>query len=220
MSKLQAVLCDVDGTLIDSNAAHAEAWMKTLAHFGIHVDFNEMLHQIGKGGDKVIPAYVPARDLERLQPRIKEHRAGVFHRDYLPNLQPLPHARDLLVRMKENGLRIAVASSTDKEDLAAYKKIAQIEDLTEGDTTSADASSSKPDPDIFQAAIGKLGLSAAHCIALGDTPYDIEAAGKAGVSTIAVCSGGWTREELSGAVAIYEDVADLYRNYDSSPLAR
>lgn len=221
MASLKAVLCDIDGTLIDSNPAHAEAWLRTFEHFGIPATYDQVLHQIGKGSDHLIPHFVPVQsEREQIEEKLKTYRKNLFHRDYIGTIQPFPKVRQLLQRMRENNLIVAVASSSDKQDLPLFKKIAQIEDLVEKDTSAADAKHSKPDPDIFQAAMGKVGLRPQECIALGDTPWDIEAASKAGVPTIAVTSGGWTREQLSNALAIYEDVADLYRNYDSSPLAQ
>lgn len=217
---LKAVLCDIDGTLIDSNAAHAESWQRTFEHFGIPATFEQVLKQIGKGGDHLLPVFVPKHELEKIEDKLKEHRKKLFHRDYLQTIRPFPKVRALLQRMREQGLRVCVASSSDKEDLAKFKEIANITDLVEQETSADDARHSKPDPDIFQAAMGRLGLRPQEVIALGDTPYDIEAARRAGVDTIAVLSGGWSAEDLSGAVAIYNDAAHLLQEFDRSPLLR
>lgn len=219
--KLKAVLCDIDGTLIDSNQQHAESWLRTFEHFGVPATFEKVLAQIGKGSDHLLPVFVPNKvEREALEPKLKDFRKKLFHRDYINTIQPFPKSRELLQRMIAEGLRIAVASSTDKEDLPKLKQIARIEDLVEKETTAGDAAHSKPDPDIFQSAVGKLGLRREEVIALGDTPWDIEAASRAGVSTIAVTSGGWSRSDLSAAVAVYDDVAHLLREFDHSPLMR
>ncbi|MBS1813582.1 MAG: HAD family phosphatase [Acidobacteria bacterium] len=219
--KLKAVLCDIDGTLIDSNVQHAESWQRTFAHFGVPATFEEVLRQIGKGSDHLLPVFVPNKhEREALEPKLKDFRKKLFHREYIDTIQPFPKSRELLQRMITEGLRVAVASSTDKDDLPKLKQIARIDDLVEKETTAGDAAHSKPDPDIFQSAIGKLGLRRGEVIALGDTPWDIEAAGRAGVDTIAVTCGGWSRDDLASAVAVYDDPAHLLREFDHSPLAR
>jgi HAD superfamily hydrolase (TIGR01509 family) len=220
---LKAVLCDIDGTLVDSNAQHAEAWRLTFAHFGIEVKFEDVLRQIGKGADQLLPEFVPARDLPRLEKPLKEYRKDLFHREFFDKLKAFPGSRELLERMRGSGLRVAVASSSNKEDLGRLKEIAGISDLVEKETSASDADKSKPEPDIFQATLERLRIEPEQSIALGDTRWDVEAAAKAGVSTIAVTSGGaWTAEELrvAGAIEIYKDVADLTAQFDSSALAR
>ena len=149
--------------------------------------------QIGKGGDQLIPVFVPEADRERLEPEIKKFRKEVFHRDYMPRIVSFAKARELLVRVKESGRRIVLATSSDKGDLAIYKKIVGMEDLVEEEATSEDAQASKPAPDIFAAALKKAGVGAEQAIALGDTPYDAQAAGKLGIRVIGVTCGGWKR---------------------------
>lgn len=216
----QAVLCDLDGTLLDSNSQHAEAWQKAFEHFGISTTFEQVLHQIGKGGDNLIPVFVPERDRRRLQEPLEEYRKELYRREYLPHIKAFPGARDLLLKMKAIGIRIALASSSNKEDLKKYKEIADITDLVDEETSSDDTEHSKPAPDIFQASLDRLKLPADSVIALGDTPWDIEAAGKAGVKTIAVTSGGWSEQDLreAGAIAVYPSVAELSQNFNCSGL--
>ncbi len=218
---LKAVLCDIDGTLVDSNHLHGEAWQRTFEHFGIHVTLDQAIHQIGKGGDQVIPTFVPKEDVERLEKPLKEYRSDLFHREYFSQIKPFPGARELLVKIKDSGLRISIATSADKDDLAKLEGIANITDLIEKEASSADAEQSKPEPDIFQAALSKLGIKPDEAIALGDTPWDIQAAQKAGIPTIAVTSGGWTVDELrdAGALEIYSSVEDLAEKFAESALA-
>ena len=120
------------------------------------------------------------------------------------------------------GIKLALASSASKEDLLVYKKIVGMEHLVEEETSADDASKSKPHPDIFSAALRRLKRPASMCMALGDTPYDAEAAGKAGMRTIGVTTGGWSREDLlhAGCVEVYESVADLLTHFDESAIVR
>ena len=116
-----------------------------------------------------------------------------------------------------------MASSAKQNELRRYKEIAGIEDLLETETSSDDAEKSKPHPDIFHAALGRLkGIEAGEALVIGDTPYDAQAAGKAGLRTIGVTCGGWPEKTLreAGCIAVYRDPADLLRNYEQSPLAR
>ena len=220
--RVKAILCDLDGTLVDSNALHAEAWRQTFEKFGIHVSFDQALHQIGKGGDNILPVFVPKEDLDRLSKPIKDYRKRLFEEKFLDKVKPFPGARELLLKMKAAGLRIAVSSSSDKTDLAKLKEIASITDLVEEETSSDDAERSKPEPDIFQATLDRLAIDPREALALGDTPWDIEAAGKAGVATVAVTSGGWKEDELrqAGALEVYKDVAQLSQQFEESAFCR
>ena len=221
-NNIKAVLCDIDGTLLDSNGLHAEAWQRALQHFGFSAGFDELLKEVGKGGDNLLPQFVPKAELPKIEEELKKFRANLFHREYIDRIVPFTDARRLLRRMREAGLRIAVASSTAKGDLEAFKTVLKIHDLVEEDTTSEDAEKTKPAPDIFTEALRKLSLPPEQALALGDTRWDIESASRAGVRAVAVLSGGgWTRSELeeAGAVAVYRDVADILRNYDASPFA-
>ncbi len=219
---LRAVLCDIDGTLVDSNGLHAEAWVRTFAHFGYTFTQDEILHQIGKGGDQLIPHFVPGDRLPELEEPIKKFRKILFHDQYFNRIKAFPGARDVLLKMRQAGLRIALATSADKEDLSKLKRVAEIEDLVEEETASDDARKSKPHPDIFQAALHRLQVRAPEAIALGDTPWDVEAARKAGVRTIAVTSGGWTEDELysAGAIAVYKGVRELSETFEQSDFSR
>jgi HAD superfamily hydrolase (TIGR01509 family) len=217
----KALLTDIDGTLVDSNALHAEAWRRTFEHFGIEVGMDEAWSQIGKGGDQVMPVFVPEADLERLGKQMTAFRKDVFHRDYMRRIVSFAKSRELLLRVKETGRKITLATSSDKADLATYKKIVGMEDLVDEEATSADAKSSKPEPDIFAVALQKSGVDAAHAIALGDTPYDAKAAGALGIRVIGVTCGGWKRSDLlsAGCTEVYQDPADLLLHFDQSLLA-
>ena len=219
--KVRAVLCDLDGTLLDSNAQHAEAWQRAFAQFGIKTTFEAVVHQIGKGGDNLIPVFVPEADRERLQKPLEEFRTKLFRREYLPKLKPFPAVRELLIKMKQSAIRVAIASSSNKQDLDAFKRILDIQDLVEEDTSADDAERSKPEPDIFEAALERVHLEPCEVLALGDTPWDIEAANKTRVKTVAVMSGGWSRGDLerAGALEVYTDVAEITEQFAFSAFA-
>jgi len=219
---VKALLCDIDGTLVQSNWLHAQAWQDALAQIGIRVEVEDVRRQIGKGGDQLIPVFVPWWKQKQVEAPMKAYRSFVFHQDYLSQVKPLPRVREFLLRLKQAGIRLALASSASKEDLLTYKKIAEMEDLIEEESSSDDADRSKPHPDIFQATLDRLGLRPAETLALGDTPYDAEAAGKAGVWTIGVTTGGWSRQELldAGCIEVYQDVSELLDRFEESALVR
>jgi len=219
---IDAILCDIDGTLVQSNWLHAEAWQMAFAAIGIDLDREDVRRQIGKGGDELIPVYVPWWKRRQVEEPLKAYRKFIFEQDFLSKVKPLPGARELLVRAKDAGIRVALASSADKDELEVYKKIVGMEDLVEKETSANDANKSKPHPDIFSAALKRLKLPARKCMALGDTPYDAEAAGLAGLRTIGVTTGGWSREELmeAGCVEAYESVAELLQRFEESALVR
>src|SRR4051794_16347058 len=220
-TRIKAVLFDVDGTLIDSVDAHARAWQVVLARHGYDLPYEKIRGQIGKGGDKLMAALLPADVVERQGKAIDRERAELFKEEFLPRLRPFPGVRALFERIRADGKRIVLASSAKEDELGAFKRIAGIEDLVEGATSSDDAEESKPDPDIFQAALEKLeGVSPEEAIAVGDTPYDAEAAGKAGLRTIGLLCGGFPADDLkaAGCVALFRDPADLLENYGRSPL--
>jgi HAD superfamily hydrolase (TIGR01509 family) len=219
---VKALLCDIDGTLVESNWLHAEAWQVAFAEMGIRLEREDVRRQIGKGGDELIPVFVPWWKRAAVEEPLQAYRKFVFEQDYLSRVKPLPRVREFMERMRKQGTRVALASSADRKDLAAYKKIAGIEGLVDEETSADDAERSKPHPDIFSAALRRLRLPAKECMALGDTPYDAEAAGKAGLRTIGVETGGWSREELmeAGCVEVYASVAELLERIEQSALLR
>ena len=219
---VKAVLCDIDGTLVQSNWLHAQAWCDALREIGIKVDVETVRRQIGKGGDELIPVFVPWWRRSAVEEPLKTFRKFVFQHDYMAQVKPLPGARELLARCKEAGIRVALASSADGDKLEIYKRIVGMEDLIDEQTSASDADKAKPHPDIFSATLQKLKLPASECVALGDTPYDAEAAGLAGLRTIGVTTGGWTREDLlaAGCAEAYRDVAELLERFEGSALCR
>ncbi len=220
---IKAVIFDIDGTLVDSVDLHAQAWKEAFKHFGKDVPYQQVRHQIGKGGDQLMPVFFSREELEEFGEELEEYRGKIYKRDYLPRVRAFPKVRELFQRIKQDGKRIALASSAKEEELKVYKKLAQIEDLVEDSTSADDADKSKPHPDIFKAALASLDeVKASEAIVVGDTPYDAEAAGKIKLRTIGVLCGGFPEEELSaaGCIAIFEDPADLLARYNESPLTK
>jgi HAD superfamily hydrolase (TIGR01509 family) len=219
----QAVIFDVDGTLVDSVDIHARAWQDAFAEFGHHFAFDKIRRQIGKGGDQLLPVFLSTEEREARGEALEKRRGEILRERYLDQIKPFPAVRALFQRILRDGRRIALASSARQDELEHYKKIARIDDLVETETSSDDAEKSKPHPDIFQAALARLpGIAPDQAVVIGDTPYDAEAAGKAGLRTIGLLCGGWPDPELraAGCIAVYRDPAALLAEYEASPLAR
>ena len=215
---LQAVIFDVDGTIVDSVDLHAEAWRVAFEKFGKTFPFHEIRRQIGKGSDQLLPVFLSEQELDQFGEDLDQCRGEIFKKEFLPRVQAFPKVRDLFQRIKEDGKQIVLASSAKADELDVYKKIARIDDLIESETSSDDADRSKPHPDIFQAALARLkDVAPEDAAVIGDTPYDAQAASKANLITIGLLCGGWSEEELrrAGCVAIYLDAEDLLLQYDS-----
>jgi HAD superfamily hydrolase (TIGR01509 family) len=214
------VIFDVDGTLIDSNDAHTRAWLEAFAEHGITVAYDPVRRAIGMGGDKLMPIVSGLQEDSPEGKKISERRKEIFKRSWLPRLQPFAGTRALLDRLAQDGFVLAVASSASNSELHALLDVAGVSDLIPTRTSSDDADRSKPDPDIVSAAIERTGCAKDRALMIGDTPYDVEAATRAGIDIIALTCGGWRREDLAAARAVYADPADLLAHYDRSPIGR
>lgn len=207
---IKAVLFDIDGTLVLSNDAHARAWVDAYAQLGYEVSFDQVRRRIGMGGDKLMAEIEPQVSEESQDGQeIKQLRLDLLLQKYLLQIQPAPGSRQLVQALQKREMKLMVASSAQQQELTKLLAVARVDDLLTESTTSDDAERSKPDPDIVQVALNKLGMPAEEALMIGDTPYDIEAATKAGVKIIAVRCGGWTDSELSGAAGIYDDPQDI-----------
>ena len=220
---LKAVIFDIDGTLTDSVDMHAHAWQEAFAHFGKKVGFDDVRSQIGKGGDQLIPVFLNEKEQQRFSESLEKFRGDLWKKQYMHQVRPFPRVRELVKRVKSDGLQIALASSAKSDEVEFYKKVAHIEDLVEEQTSADDAERSKPHPDIFQAALARLGdVDATEAVTIGDSPYDAIAAGKLKMPSVGVLSGGFPQKDLreAGCIEIYRDCADLLQRYDQSLLAR
>ena len=168
---IKAVIFDVDGTLVDSNDLHVEAWREAFRCYGKELSFEELHGQMGKGGDQLMPVFCSEEELERYGEELESRRVELFKSDYLSRVRPFPRVRELFERIKADGLQVALATSAKEEELARHKKSLRIEDLLESAASADDAERSKPHPDIFQAALAGLeGVEPAEAVVVGDTP--------------------------------------------------
>jgi HAD superfamily hydrolase (TIGR01509 family) len=209
------ILFDIDGTLVDSNDAHAAAWVKAFAEGGATVDPVKVRRCIGMGGDKLMPNVSGLEEESSRGKTISDRRRAIFRSEYLPHIRPLRDADRLVAALKERGFTLVAASSAKRDELTSLLQIAGVEGLLNASTSSDDAEESKPDPDIIHAALERAHASAAEALMIGDTPYDIAAAERAGVRTIAFRSGGWGNDDLAGALEIYDGPWDLLRHLDA-----
>ena len=185
MIPIRGVVLDVDGTLVDTNDAHARAWVEAMAEFGYKVAYEKVRPLIGMGGDKVLPETIHLHKDSETGSQISKRREDIFKQRYLPHVRPFPGAKELLQEMRSHGLKLAVASSAKPDELKALLRLVGAEDLIEEKTSSQDVQRSKPDPDVMRVTLKRTGLAANEVLMLGDTAYDIEAARKVHVQTIA-----------------------------------
>jgi HAD superfamily hydrolase (TIGR01509 family) len=205
----RTVLFDVDGTLIDSNDAHAYAWTRAFMDHGIQVRGSYVRRLIGMGGDKLVPAVAQVEESSPLGAALAGRKKELFNAA-LPGLEPTTGARALLEYLRDRDIGLVVATSADDREMRAIVEQAGLEDLFSAHTTKDDAAESKPDPDIVLAALARAEAGPESTVMVGDTPYDIEAAHRAGVAAIALrCGGYWTDADLRGAIEIFDNPAAL-----------
>jgi len=218
----KAVIFDVDGTLIDTVPLHAQSWADTFGRYGFDIPAEDIRGQIGKGADQLMPVFLDEGTVEEKGEEMERFRSDLFKERYLPSARAFPGVRELFERLRSQGVAIALGSSCKADELDGYMELAGIADLVDATTTSDDADRSKPHPDIFEAALGKLdGIDPGDVIVVGDSPYDAQAARKAGLRTVGLLSGGFPEAELreAGCIAVYKDPEDLLRRFEESPLA-
>ena len=218
----KAVIFDVDGTLIDSVDVNAKAWQEAFRKFGHEFAFSKIRAQIGKGGDQLMPVFLSKKRIEKKGEEIEKYRGELFKSKYLPKVKAFPKVRELFECLLDDGWKLALASSAKEEDLQTYKKICRIDDLLKAETSSDDANKSKPHPDIFQAAMKKLGkIPPSRCIVVGDSPYDAQAAKKAKIRSVGFLCGGFSQKLLlkAGCKAIYRDPGHLLKSFEEWVLA-
>lgn len=215
-----AVLLDVDGTLVDSNDAHARAWVEAFGECGFEIAFDQVRPLVGMGGDKLVRKLVDLDSKEGRGKELSEHRTVVFRERYASELKAFPQARALLERLRAEKMKLIVATSAQEDEYELIVRAAGVDGLFDGRTTSDDALESKPDPHIVIAALQLSECAPGSVLMVGDTPYDVQAAQGAGVRIIALRSGGWDDDALRGSLAIYDDAADLLARFEESPFAR
>lgn len=211
-----AVIFDVDGTLVDSVDIHARAWQEAFDHFGKHVAFDAIRAQIGKGGDQIVPHFLSPREVSAIGDKLEKFRGEIFKRNYLPQVRSFPGTRDLLQRLADDGVKLALASSAKAHELKHYIEIARIGDLIDAKTAAGEVENTKPDPEIVRVALEKLGKPAPEKVRMvGDSPWDVEAAHAAGIACVAVLCGGFPEADLKrvGADGVFKGPTDVIENY-------
>jgi HAD superfamily hydrolase (TIGR01549 family) len=216
----RAALFDVDGTLVDNNDLHIEAWHQAFLKFGYPIGREQIRPQIGKGGDNLLPTLLPHVDEARRE-EIDAWRSDLFKRDYMSKSAPFPGVRSLFERLVREGVRIVLASSAGGDEVRFNIGLIGCEDLIHASTSRDDVEASKPCPDIFEAALAKIDpIGADEAIVVGDSPWDLKAAQRAGLRAIGFRSGGFSDAELAEACAVYDGARDLLDNFAESPFAR
>jgi len=215
------MLFDVDGTLVDTNDLHAAAWREAFLAFGHDIPADTIRFQVGKGGDNLVPSLLPDVTPDE-QAEMEAFRGDLYTRDYMPRAVPFPGVRPLFEALAADGIKVVLASSSSKAEVHYYLAMLGVEDLVFASTSKDDVESSKPCPDIFQAALGKLApLAAGQALVVGDSPWDVKAATAAGLRTLAFRSGGFPDDVLraAGACALYDGPEDLLNRYSTSLIA-
>jgi HAD superfamily hydrolase (TIGR01509 family) len=214
----RAVLFDVDGTLVDSNDAHARAWVAAFAEAGHEIPFARVRPLIGMGADHLIPALVPGLS-ERAEPgkTIAARRTQIFRERELERIMPTRGARTLLEAVHAHGARNVVATSAKPEALDGLLARGNLREPIDVVTTSGDAPESKPAPDIVVAALHAAAVEPSAAVFVGDSRWDIEAAHRAGVPCVALRCGGNDPHTLVEAEAIYADPEELAAALDQPP---
>jgi HAD superfamily hydrolase (TIGR01509 family) len=213
---LEAALLDVDGTLIDTNYHHALAWFRAFEQHGFVLPLWRIHRAIGMGGDQLVPALVGEDADEEKGDDIRDARDSLYQ-ELIGEVEPLHGSRELILDLKERGLTVVLASSSPQQELDHYLELLDARELADAWTTKDDVESTKPEPDLVNAALDKAGTG--NAVMVGDTRWDVEAAAKAGVETACVMTGGWSAQELreAGAVAVFESVDELRERLDETP---
>ncbi len=213
-----AAVLDVDGTLVDTNYHHAVAWFRACRAEGIVLPVWRLHRHVGMGGDKLVAAVAGDDVEERLGDRMREGWERLFD-ELIDEVEPLAGARELMDELKRRGHPVVLASSAIDAHLQAFLDKLDARELADSWTTKDDVEASKPDPDLVEAALAKAGTREA--VMIGDTPWDVKAAAKAGIETICVLTGGFSEAELreAGAAAVYDSLEALHAELDQTPLA-
>jgi HAD superfamily hydrolase (TIGR01509 family) len=219
MGDRRGVLFDVDGTLVDTTYLHTVCWWAAVREFGHDVPMAVVHRAVGMGGDRM-PGHLLGEERDPGQDDALREAHRALYAGYRDQLRPLPGARELLFACAERGLTVVLASSADAEELEALRKVLDADDAITAATSAADAESSKPAPDILEAALAQSGVDPARAVFVGDTVWDVAAAGRLNIPCTGLTCGGTSKGELAGAgaVAVYEDPAGLLATLDESPL--
>lgn len=217
--KSTVAVLDVDGTLVDTNYQHTIAWYRAFRRHGIVLPLWRIHRHIGMGGDQVVAALTDERTDQERGDEIRASESELYF-ELIDEVAPMQDARELIEDLRGRGHAVVLASSAKEEEVEHYLDLLDGRELADAWTTSADVKATKPAPDLVHAALHRVGGSANNAVMIGDTPWDVRAAREAGVSTLAVLTGGFAIEELeeSGAVQVFESVAQLRERLEETPL--
>jgi HAD superfamily hydrolase (TIGR01509 family) len=212
-------ILDIDGTLVDTNYQHTIAWYRAFRQNDIVLPLWRIHRHIGMGGDQVIAALTDERTDEEKGDDIRAAEKALYMA-MIEEVEPLEGARDLIERLNESGKTVVLASSAKDDEVEHYLDLLDVRELADDWTTSADVEATKPEPDLVKAALEKAGAEPGDAVMLGDTPWDCEAAKRAGVETVAVMTGGFSEQELreAGAIAVFESMPQLLERIADTPL--
>jgi HAD superfamily hydrolase (TIGR01549 family) len=211
---MHTILFDIDGTLVDTNDLHTDAWLEAFARFGKQFDRETMRHQIGKGGDLLVPDLLNAREMRTFGDELREYRGKLFKEQYMPRARPFPGVPDLFAALDRRGIRMALASSSNPDEVEYYARLLDVEKYLKAATSKEDAEFSKPSPEIFRAAMERAGADPEFTLVVGDTPYDVLAAHRIALPVVAVLSGGFERDLLAKAEFIFERATEIEERID------
>src|SRR5215213_3679660 len=213
-----AAILDVDGTLVDTNYHHAIAWYRDFRQNGVMLPIWRIHRHIGMGGDQLVEA-LGGKQLENEKGDDIRDAESVIYRELMSEVEPLADARELIEDLKRGGHAVVLASSAKASEVDYYLDLLDARELADSWTTSADVESTKPAPDLVKAALDKAG--GGEAVMVGDTTWDIEAAARAKVPTIAVLTGGFAEAELreAGAACVFDSIDELRQRIDETPLS-
>jgi HAD superfamily hydrolase (TIGR01509 family) len=214
-----AAILDIDGTLVDTNYQHAIAWYRAFRRCDLILPIWQIHRSIGMGGDQLVPALAGDRFESEHGEAVREDEKALYG-DLIGEVQPMRGARELIEELVRRGHTVLLASSAKQDEVDCYLDLLDARELADGWTSSADVESTKPEPDLVHAAMEKAGAESSQAVMIGDTPYDVEAAKRADVPTLAVLTGGFSEQELrgAGAVEVYESVDQLRDQLDQTAL--
>jgi phosphoglycolate phosphatase-like HAD superfamily hydrolase len=220
MRRYAAVLLDIDGTLVDSNDAHAHAWVETFGKHGLEVEFARVRGMIGMGGDRVVEEIADQARDSRAAQELQDECAELFMTHWLQTVKPFDRTRELVRRLQGDGYEVVLASAAHEDAMQALLAIAGIDDLLDERARPPKPEKSKPNPQTIEVALKRVTADRSRAVMIGDTPYDVQAARAARVDVIGVTTGGYTVEGLAGAVAVYDGPADLLARWEDSPFSQ
>jgi HAD superfamily hydrolase (TIGR01549 family) len=212
-----AALLDVDGTLVDTNYHHAIAWYRAMRQNGVVVPVWRIHRHIGMGGDQLVAGVAGDEVESRSGDAIRDAEKALYM-SMIDEVEPLEGARELITDLSERVDRVVLASSAKQDEVEHYVEQLDARELADGWTTSADVDETKPQPDLVESATAKA--EADEALLIGDTPWDVKAAERAGVRTAAVLTGGFSAAELrdAGAIAVFESISELRAALDELPV--